>query len=110
GVDAHRDRDREWLRHSERDRLDLGRERAVQPVEDVPAEHEGDHRSEDERSQRDNDPAAELVEMLAESRLLGVAETARKPCHAPARRSRARAAAPSSAWATSAWPWARRAG
>src|SRR4051794_25430752 len=84
GVDADHDGDRERLRHSERHgRLVVGRQRAVQPVEKVRVEEVGEDRPDGDRAEHDEEPAAELLEVLAERRLLGVAETARKPRHVP---------------------------
>ena len=121
GVDADHDGDRERLRHSERHgRLVVGRQRAVQPVEKVRVEEVGEDRPDGDRAEHDEEPAAQLLEVLAESRLLGVAETARKPRHVLARRSRARArlvvvavwrrpsarraGAPAAATSSSEWP------
>jgi hypothetical protein len=43
----------------------------------VTVEDEGDNRSNGDRAEHDDEPAAELLEVVAECRLLGMAETAR---------------------------------
>src|SRR5262249_19199970 len=92
GVEGNRDRHRERPRDAKRkERAVGGRQRLVQPREDMVVEDVGEDRAEDDRSDHHEEPAAQLLEVLAERRLLGMAETARKLRHVLVRRSRARA-------------------
>src|SRR5712691_9275481 len=47
-------------------------------------EDEGDHETEAERAERDEDPGAQLVEVLDQRGLLAVAKAPRQPLHATA--------------------------
>ncbi len=66
GPEAHLDRGDERLRHSEGDGHLALRQGDVQPLDQVVVEDEGDDEADPERGERDQEPGAELVEVLDE--------------------------------------------
>jgi len=73
----------------------VGRQRMVQPVEDVPVEDVDDDERDGDRDEHDDEARAQLAEMLDESCLFAVAETPREQRHrARSRWCRARARVP----------------
>jgi hypothetical protein len=77
---ADLERGQERLGDAEGDQLAaVGRQRPLEPADEVLVEDERHRRRDGERDQRDDDPVAELVEVLDERRLLAVAEAPRDP-------------------------------
>ena len=97
-VDADHERGHERLGDAEGDQLPLVRRQgALEPADQVRVEGERDRGRDRERDEHDDDPRAELVEMLDQRRLFAVAKAPREAPHAYlARVSR------SSAWSSSA--------
>src|SRR5204863_170596 len=59
----------------------LGRQRVLQPADQPFVEDVGDDESDPDRDQRNDDPRAELVEMLDEGRLLAVTKATGQTSH-----------------------------
>src|SRR5215210_101274 len=80
GIETHLERGRERLRDAERDRVPAPRrERLVQPVDQLVVEAVG-HRKATRQGERDDDePAAELAEVLDELRRLAWLQALRQP-------------------------------
>src|SRR5438105_3253941 len=92
-VQADGDGDGERLRDAGREQVAMSRrQRPVQPVEQTRVEREGHDRRHRDGADDDEQPPAQLFEVLPERRLLAVPKATRQTAHTSARRSRARSA------------------
>ena len=88
GVERDVERRRERLRRAERQRLRPFGQRLREPADDRVPEGVREDEEDRDRAQRDDQPGAELLEVLDERRFLTVAEAPRQPGHRATRRSR----------------------